>query len=251
MRRFFVTELGPDAEEAFIKTDELRHLKNVLRLKKGDEVTVFDGKGHEYVGTIGSIGKRFAWVELTEEKIIFITESPFNITLFQALIKSDGPELIVQKSIELGVSEIYFFTSERTVPELDEKRMKKKIKRLIASAVGAAKQCERAIIPDIKIIDFEEALGIAHIAKKEELKIAFYEGEKVKTLKHVVSAYKGVPCPAVSILIGPEGGFTEQEVGLARQAGFEMVGLGPRILRAGTAAIAAATLLQYEFGDMG
>ncbi|MBI5598275.1 MAG: 16S rRNA (uracil(1498)-N(3))-methyltransferase [Deltaproteobacteria bacterium] len=259
MRRFFAGDIpsrpagwpaGPagwkeDVQCAEVRGDEFRHLKNVLRLGPGDEVTLFNGRGLEFEGKIESIGRDFARVRI-ERETVCRRESPINVVLLQGLVKGGKPELIVQKAVELGVNGIIFYTAERAVPKFDKERAEKKAERLMKVAIGALKQCGRAMLPEIGFrAGFNEAVG----GWEDFLKIALYEGEKTRRIKDVLKA--GVRKDGIVIIVGPEGGLSDAEVAEARKRGFMPVSLGPRILRAETAAIAAMGILQYELGDMG
>ena len=243
-RRFFVEDIRPDRPYAEIRGEELRHLKGALRLSAGRNVVLFNGSGLEFEGTIESIGRDAARVRINGSRLCR-SESRLGITLLQGLIKGDRPELVVQKATELGVSGIVFFTASRTVPRPDAQGLLRKLQRLKRVAVEAAKQSGRCVLPRIDLTGFTEALRL----RDWELKVVFYEGEGVAGLRGVLG--QGRRPRSVAALVGPEGGFTEAEVEEAQGEGFRPVGLGPRILRAETAAISVVSILQYELGDMG
>lgn len=239
MRRFFVEEIGEGARSAVIGGEEFVHLKRVLRLKEGDEVAVFNGKGLELTGVITSIGRASARVEVTGISAVRM-ESPLNMVLLQGLLKGDKPEFIVQKAVELGVKEAVFYTTPRTVPLAG----KAKEKRLLKASIEAAKQCGRSTLPEIRIVDLKEALA----DHEGFLKIMLFEREGAVGLKEALK--NPLSKNGVALLVGPEGSLTDEEARYAERRGFVKASLGPRILRAETAALAALTIVQYELGDL-
>ncbi|MEE9614017.1 MAG: 16S rRNA (uracil(1498)-N(3))-methyltransferase [Thermodesulfobacteriota bacterium] len=243
MRRFFVQEIDADSTRAEIGGDEFHHLKDVLRLAPGAEVALFNGKGVELAGIVETVGKGSAVVKVSGRKEC-PSESPVAITLLQGFIKGDRPELIVQKATELGVREILFYTAPRTVPKLAGERLEKRLLRLKRVALEAVKQCGRGVVPVVGIKGFQEAVTGA----AGGLKVMLHNKGKVNDIKEVLGGYKG---GGVILLVGPEGGLTEDEAAGAVEVGFIPACFGPRTLRAETAAIAALSVVQYELGDMG
>ena len=244
MRRFFVDRLAGNEKIVLITGKELHHLKDVLRLKKGDRIVVFDGGGREFLGSIESVGKGEACITI-EKKIEVSRESPFEIILGQGIVKAEKMDLIIQKATELGVSRIIPFTTSRTVAKLTGQQVTKKNQRWQNIALEAAKQCGRSIIPKVgELKTFGEVLK----GWDKYTKIIPWEGEKENNLKAMLRPDKSSGCIA---LIGPEGGFSDSEVVEAQQAGFSPVTLGPRILRTETAAMSIVAIIQYELGDMG
>ena len=212
MKRFFVEDIEEGAQEARITGTEFAHLKKVLRLTAGSRVSLFNGRGLELQGAVDTIGRDFAMVRI-EGRVEARPESPVEVMLLQALLKGDRPEFIIQKAAELGASEVCFYTTARTVP----------------GAPATAR----------------EAGG-----RGAFLKLARWEGaSKAGGMKDVLRRADKVK--GVAVLVGPEGGLSEQDVKEAEKAGFSMVGIGPRILRAETAAVAALATVQYELGDLG
>ena len=246
MRRFFVEEITPEDGFVIIKGGEFVHLKLVLRLKKGDAASVFNGAGLELSGIVEAVERDFAKITAlrrTEHK----NEGPVRITLIQALIKGDKPELIIQKATELGVNAIFFYAAARSVVQIKDDRLV----RWRKVAIEAAKQCGRAIVPAIIMADdMKAALGrfVSENKGGGLVKLVFWEGAEKKGVKEVLKGAHG--CKSVAALIGPEGGFTEEEITAALSGGFVPVGLGPRILRSETAGIAAVAVIQYESGGM-
>ncbi|MBI1910780.1 MAG: 16S rRNA (uracil(1498)-N(3))-methyltransferase [Deltaproteobacteria bacterium] len=239
MRRFFAENLTLDSKLAFIINDEFIHLKKVLRLKIGDEVALFNGKGLEFYGRIDSIEKDSAVVaikEASESK----AESPVDLILLQGLLKGDKNEFVIQKATELGVKEICFFSSSRTIPVINDSSSK--IARWRKASIEAAKQCGRSVLPGVNLKTFKEAVE----SYSGSLKILFWENDRVGGLKTALIPNK----KKIVALVGPEGGLDETEVNEAKKNGFIQASLGPRILKAETAALSVLSILQYELGDL-
>ncbi len=224
---------------------EFRHLK-VLRLKEGERVILFNGKGLGVKAVIRSIGEAVAEFDI-EGADASRRESPLGIILISALTKGDKPDLIVQKATELGVSSIIFYPAGRSVPEVRGERLDKRLGRWNRIALGAVKQCGRYTLPVIKI---EPGFaGAMERAASAEVKLFFYEGGG-PPVGEVLEGRRAEGPKSMAILIGPEGGFTETEYGLAVSSGYKPCKLGPRILRAETAAIAAVAIAQNLLGDI-
>ena len=249
MRRFFVEGISRGDRSVCIRGDEFYHLSRVLRLKENTEVALFDGRGLELSGTIAALDDEQARIEVTgvsEQR----GESPLEITLLQAMTKGGKMDLIIQKGTEIGVASFRPFFSDRTVPKAgaDASAGAKRSARWRKIAVEAAKQCGRSVVPDIREpVPFEEVLaGI-----EDGLKLMPWEMEQEKGLRETIREEGRAGVEKAVILIGPEGGLTEENVATARQHGFIPVSLGPRILRTETAAIAALAIVQHCLGDMG
>ena len=245
MRYFFVESKALNKPFAAIEGSEVRHMKNVLRLKPGDKIRVFDGEGFEYDASI----HRF-FADRVEIKIMRkfpgTKESPVQIGVAQALLKERKMDRLLRHLCELGVTRWVPFISERSVPRPGEKRLSARAQRWNKIVQESCKQCRRSKLPGIsKTMTFEEVLEYGSAC---DLQIVFYENETA-TLKSFRSHH---PAPRdILLILGPEGGFSDQEIEKARAAGCVVAGLGPRILRAETAAIAACTLTQFLYGDMG
>lgn len=246
MRRFFVDDISAGAASVEIRGEEFIHLKKVLRLGPGSEVSIFNGRGLEFKGVIKKVGRSSALVSVSG-KILSTTESPVPITLIQGLVKATKPELVVQKSVELGLAGIVFYTAARSVV-VTKGRTEKKLERLKKVAVGAAKQCGRSVLPSLEIAG-SLAEAVSKDFPENTLKIILMERGPARGLKEVLSGKSGLM--DVAVLVGPEGGFTAEEAREARSRGFMPAALGPRVLRSETAALASAAIIQYELGDMG
>jgi 16S rRNA (uracil1498-N3)-methyltransferase len=244
MRRFFINNPAEISDIIIISKPEFSHIVNVLRYNKGDYVNLFDPQGFEYEAKIIFISKKQKKIEaVIESKKLAQSESDINITVAQALLKESAMDDIIRPLTELGINKWIPFIAKRSVPKIKDENIKKKQKRWEKLAIEAVKQTERGIIPEISaILSFKEVL---EIGKKGDLKIIFYEEEK-KPLNNVNLKIKDA-----FIIIGPEGGFSINEIKEAKNAGFETAGMGPRILKAPTAAISAVAIIQFLYGDMG
>ncbi len=247
MRRFFVEDITPDSRFADIRGEEFSHLRKVLRLKKGDEVIVFNGRGIELKGTIDSITGECAGIGITAV-VEVKTESLLDITLLQALLKGDKNELVIAKATELGVKSISFYSTKRTIKVFGDAKKDKRLERWKRVAIEAAKQCQRPIVPEVLLIkDFKEALEKHALLP---LRVFLYEGENTLSLGDALSTGKGDAIKNIAIVVGPEGGFSDEEVQEAAALGYVVAGMGPRRLKSETAAIAAVSILQHRAGDM-
>jgi len=243
--RIYFPRSPEPGESLELPADQLRYLRNVLRLKAGDALTLFDGRGFEYSAVITGLGGRRAQVRVTAKNHT-PEERAVKITLAQALPKGAKLEWIIQKATELGASEILPFTSARSIPKIIASRIEDKLGRWRKIAVEAAEQCGRFDVPEIPgILTFEKLLGRAAAGS---LKIIFWEAESERTLREILSDnVAGIQ--DVFVVIGPEGGFAPGEIDSARAAGFMTASLGKRVLRVETAALAVLAILQYTLGS--
>lgn len=218
------------------------HVLRVLRLKAGDPLVLFDGRGGEYPARLASAGRTGAVVETGEHRAIE-RESPLAITLLQGLARGEKMDLIVQKATELGVARIVPVALGRSVMRVaNEERADRKLAHWQAVAISACEQCGRNRLPVIDApMDLFAALAVAE-AGDVRLLLAL-QGEESLTTTAASAA-------SVALLIGPEGGFEEHEGAAALRHGFRAVRFGPRVLRTETAAIAAITALQVLAGDL-
>jgi len=244
MRSFFVEDINALDSIVRIAGREFTHLKKALRLKPGSEVSVFNGKGLKLSGKIESVGADNAIVAV-EGSSFNEGESALELTLIQGLLKGDKPELIIQKTTELGVKEVFFYSAPRTVPSLDEDKAADRVRRWRRVAIEAAKQCGRTVIPRINYVDFVSALE----GREEGLRIILWEGERARGIGDILSGHGN--SGSVALLVGPEGGFSSEYVDEAGKRGFIPASLGRRILRAETAAIAGVSIIQHRLGDLG
>lgn len=241
MPRVYVPSIPTDGPFLNITGEQARYVVSVLRLRQGDGVHLFDSSGKHFRAVITKAGRGRVEVEL-EGPIQPPEEPPLNITLLQGVLKGRKMDLVLQKATELGVGAIVPLVTERAVV-----RGTRRLERWRKIALEASRQCGRAVAPDVgKPRGFED-----YFSSDSALKgVIFWEeqGQGLKSLKDI-----SFPRLAKDIIVavGPEGGFTEHEVGLAQKKGLVPATLGPRILRAETAAITAVALVQYLGGGLG
>jgi 16S rRNA (uracil1498-N3)-methyltransferase len=219
---------------------ELRHLRDALRLGAGARVTLFDGEGGIFLAEVASIGRSAAELDVLGS-IESRAESQLSLALAVAIAKGAKLDWVVEKATELGASRLLPFTSERTIAERSDFAERLRRWRRIASA--AAAQCGRAVCPEIR--DVTTLAGVLGGGAEHDRRVLFWEEGRAP----VAEAPNGEVRSAL-VVTGPEGGFTSDEAALAEAAGFTLASLGPRILRAETAAVAAVTLAQYLWGDL-
>ena len=222
--------------------ERAHYLTSVLRCKKGDKLIIFDGEGTCFSTIIVRADKREMVAEVQEE-IACALESPLNITLVQGILKGEKMDLVVQKTTELGIKEIVPVITQRS--QLRETR---KVERWRKISEEASRQSGRSVVPCIhEVEDFRNTFSSNGLCFASH-GLIFYEEEGMK-LSEAVSCL--IPHPlSLFIFIGPEGGFTKEEVALAKEKGLLVTSLGKRILRSETAAISAVALVQYLLGDM-
>jgi len=245
MARFYVPQ--PRIENGMLRVegDEVKHIRKVLRLREGDGITVFDGLGKEFEGTIVEEG--LSSVVISVGKVYSSKgDSPVEVTLAQSLLKGEKMDYLVQKATELGVQVVVPFLSSRSVPLLDKSGRQKRHHRWERIAIEASKQCGRVVVP--KIESLQDYSGMLQRSSAATLRLILWEREG-KRLKEVLQTSK--EGRRVFFVVGPEGGFSDGEVEKARGAGFIPVTLGGRILRAETASLCFLSILQYEQGDIG
>jgi 16S rRNA (uracil1498-N3)-methyltransferase len=220
---------------------ELRHLRDVLRMGRGARIEVFDGEGGSFVAEVTAIGGSAADLTVLDATLRR-TESPLALTLAVAIAKGAKLDWVVEKATELGVSRIVPFTCERSIPERAEFASRGKRWRRIAAA--AAAQSGRTVSPPVDdVVTFPD---IVQRARRHDRSLLFWE-RGVDAL----GTRDGPDVRDVLVVTGPEGGFTEAEAADAQAGGFTICTLGPRILRAETAAVAAVALAQHGWGDLG
>ncbi len=243
MNQFFVEASQIQDKKVVITGKDVNHIKNVLRMKKGEEISVSNGiDGKEYRCIIDSILENEVLCDL-----VFIKEDgvelPSKVYLYQGLPKADKMELIIQKAVELGVYEVIPVATSRAVVKLDEKKSKSKIARWQAISEAAAKQSKRAIIPKVAgVLTLKEALKDC---QKANIKLIPYEmAEGMEKTKDIINALK--PGEDVAIFIGPEGGFEETEIENALANDVTPITLGKRILRTETAGFTILSWIMYQ-----
>lgn len=246
MRRFFVEKIIPGTEILSITGKEARHIVNVLRMKKGETLILMDGKGQLFESKIEALHYKEVKVKINK-RISPLPLSPIEISLAQALIKSYPMDYLIQKVTELGISSIHPFYSERAVIKVKPEHLKNKIDHWTGIIKSACKQCGRANLPVLNPpLKFKEL--IKNVQNKKILKILLWEDEDRADLKKLLRSLR--PLPHILAIVGPEGGFTPNEINLARESNFQIISLGNRVLRAETAAVSLISIIQYEWGDL-
>ena len=243
MPRFFVSSAELQGGFLVLTGENAAHAK-VLRLKNGDDVTVCDGCGADFRCTVSDVSaERISLVVRSEERSA--SEPAVFCSVYMAFPKADKLEHVIQKATELGAAEIVAFPSERCVSRPDEKSLSKKLERWQKIAASAAEQSGRGRIPQVLVLgSFEEALRRAAAC---DLPLFPYENEQQLSLR---SAVDNAEYKTVSIVTGPEGGFSSEEVRLAQQYQMKICTLGPRILRCETAPLCALTAVLYAAGAL-
>ena len=238
MRRFYAAPDQFDGKTIALGAEETRHLRDVLRLKRGDVVRVFDGDGHEFECEIVEIRKSGAALKLIGEVEPAAPESRLELTLAATVYKSDKLDLVIQKAVELGVSNFIPVISFRSEAKLRDAT--KRLDRWRKIALEATKQCERA--------------RVMHVAEPQPL--SDFLDQPNDDLKFLFSEIDGGSLPdrsdqdRITALVGPKGGWEDSEIDVVVARGFIPVKLGRRIMRAETAAISFAAVLQHRFGDL-
>ncbi|MDA8155760.1 MAG: 16S rRNA (uracil(1498)-N(3))-methyltransferase [Actinomycetota bacterium] len=234
--RLYYPDLLPDCQIE-LTGEDFNYLKNVLRAGTGSKVSLFDGKGNSAQAVITGVYPNRMTVRTESVSASVETESQLKTVLLQGMLKGQKMDLVVQKAVELGATEIIPVITVRA-----EVRETRKIDRWKKIAQEAAKQCGRTVTPEIS-----GPLAFKDCIKGFPAGVIFWEGGGYSLKKAGIHKTHA----ELAVAIGPEGGFTEDEVSLAKESGFCVCSLGPRILRAETAAIAALALVQYQFGDLG
>ncbi len=242
MPTFFVERRNIEGDTALLSGTEAGHMLRSLRLSVGDSFYAFDEEGNRYRMRILEATSRSLRAEVLETAP---PEPPpdVEITLLVGLPKADKMDFILEKATELGCSRVVPFRSSRTIPRLDGREARRKILRWERVALAAAKQCGSGRVPEIPgLVSFPEAIAIG---ARSAGRIVLYEGVGRFGLARALAEME--TADSVSLLIGPEGGFSEEEVREAESAGFVRTGLGQRILRVETAALAAVAMVTYHF----
>lgn len=241
MHQFFVEQHQIGKEYITITGPDVNHIRNVLRMKPGEQIRVSDQAGQDYFCAIAEVGEEFVQADILSRDERG-TELPSKLYLFQALPKGDRMETVIEKAVELGVYEIIPVAMKYCVVKLDEKKAASKVKRWQAIAESAAKQSKRSLIPKIHpVMSFREAVSYA---MQCDVRLVPYENERGMAGTKAALG-KLAPGKSVSIMIGPEGGFAEEEIEAVR-GDMDIISLGKRILRTDTAGICTMSLLMLE-----
>ena len=247
MPKFFVDKSNIYDQEIIIQDNNVNHIKNVLRLGLEDEILINDRQGNDYKCIIKAISNQCITAHI-KAKMPSQTEPHTQVILFQPLIKGEKMEWVLQKVVEIGVTKIITLSTDRCIVKIDTpKKMQSKVERWNKIAEAAAKQSGRGVVPQVEQpMTFKEA--VSYIKENNLTAIIPYENEKETGIKSVIQSN---PNQVYGILIGPEGGFTEEEIEYAVAHGIQPVTLGQRILRSETASIVTLTNIMYEMGEMG
>lgn len=242
MYRFFITPDQLEGPRIRITGEDVNHIKNVLRMKHGEEIRISDGTGRDYFCRIESIETEQVTAKIVREEQN-TTELPSRIVLFQGLPKGDKMEWIIQKTVELGVSEIVPVSCRRCVVKLDPKKEEGKLRRWNTISESAAKQSKRLIIPRVMpVMTLKEAIAYG---SSLDIRLIPYENENgMQNSGRLIKDC--VPGKSAGILIGPEGGFDGSEVEYARACGWNPISLGKRILRTETAGMMLLSVLMFR-----
>ncbi len=245
MNRFFYPNVVNEEEIITITGPDVSHIRQVLRLKEGDDIEVVDAEGMVSTCRLLHLEK-----DRVEAEILFSeaggSELPGEVLLFQGYPKSDKIEWVLQKAVELGVHAVTPVITDRTVVRLSPEKAEARIKRLQTIAESAAKQSKRAKIPEVcPLSGFSEALERAK--ESDVILIPYEKAEGIAKTKETIASIR--PGSSVSVFIGPEGGFTRDEIEEAERAGAVPITLGKRILRTETAAITILSLLMMQLSD--
>lgn len=245
-RRLFVPEVSGKGFEVVLSGPQKRYVCDVLRMGRGDSIVLFDGSGVEYLSTIIEATHRHVTLKI-QGKEPGRRESPVDIGIGIGLLKTNKMDLVVQKVSELGVKAIHPLATQRAVAALDPDRAEQRRGRWQTIAREASRQSGRAAVTEVHpLLSFDE---IVEQSLNADLSLLFTT-EATGLLEAIVERQAKRPS-RVLLLVGPEGGFSPEEEQTALEKGFLPVGMGPRILRAETAAIVAVSIVQYRFGDLG
>jgi len=246
MHRFIVNSQNIYGQTLEIKGEEARHITKVLRKKIGDQIAVFDGSGKEYLVEIKQMLNGSVIGAILQETEAD-TEPEIEVCLAQCLTKGTKMDFIVQKCTEIGVTEIMPVESMRTIVHWNSQKAQEKQERWQRIAQEAAKQSKRVKVPRVApVLPLTEILKLG---KGYDLSFMLWEGERDSCFKELIQQNR--QAKRIFVLIGPEGGFSAEEVDLARRAGIKPVSIGPRILRTETAGMVTLAMLLYALDSLG
>lgn len=237
MRRFYAPPENFHAQNVTLSEEETRHLRDVLRLRKGDEVSVFDGIGREFKCVIEAVEKKSSTLSLIEEVTPTSPESNLELTVAATVLPGDKYDLVIQKAVELGVVELIPLVTTRC--EVKLKDATKRLARWRRIAFEASKQCGRALLMKVsEPVEFAEL--IAKISPDDAVLFSERDGTSFETV---------TPSKKITAIFGPKGGWEDRELETAKSRSIKIITLSGRVLRAETAAIAISAILQHRFGD--
>ena len=239
MPRFYLADALQPGQNISLPENVIRHLQ-VLRVREGEEITLFNGNGHSYPTRLLSLAKRQAVAEVLSEQTAD-NESPLTISLIQAVSSGERMDFTLQKSVEMGVTEIFPVTSARSIVKLSGERAEKRQERWQEIVIAACEQCGRNRIPTVHpLLPLSQRLQ----------QLPQSDVRLLMGLHHPTSLKAIQPAPQrITLMIGPEGGWSPEEEAAAFQTGFQSILLGKRVLRTETAALAAIAAMQTLWGD--
>ena len=221
-----------------------RHLSSALRMKAGQQITLFNGQGGEYAAELTEVGKNKVSAKVVEYRDID-RESALKVHLAIGVSRGERMDLIVQKATELGATEITPLFTERTEVKLNGERLEKKVRHWQQIAISACEQCQRNQVPRINgPVTLDQWLSLSDQNTDEILKFVLHHRTEKRLSEHQ-------PVNSICLLVGPEGGLGEREITATIEKGFQPLALGPRVLRTETAPLAAISIMQSLWGDMG
>ncbi|MBN1364482.1 MAG: 16S rRNA (uracil(1498)-N(3))-methyltransferase [Syntrophaceae bacterium] len=245
--RIYSPETLENKKTCELGADNLKYLKQVMRLKHGDKIKIFDGFGHEFEAVIKSYSVEKVLIEL--EKIIPVANRAIRITLAQAIPKAKKMDTIVKTAAELGADLVIPFDASRSVVRITKEKSSSRVARWRKIATEAARSSHSSYITRVtKISSFADMLSLA---AKDALKLIFWEEESQKTIKDVLRDKAIFDVKDFFVVVGPEGGFSKDEIAKAKGTGLISVSLGKQILKVETAAAAIISIIQYEKGIFG
>lgn len=242
MHRFFVDYKISEKHVIIHDTNDVNHIKRALRVQIGEKLEICDSTGVEYIVEVIEMTEHVMCRVLKSSDVL--RESPVEIHLYQGLAKGNKMDTIVQKSVELGVNKIFPLLTKRSIVKLDAKSSKKKVERWQKISDEAAKQSKRAQLPVVEsVIDLSD---LHEWIASYDLVLVAYELEQSRQLKECLKGSH----KKIAVVIGPEGGFEEDEIHRLIEKGAISTSLGPRILRTETAGMMLLSIIQYELGDV-
>lgn len=246
MPRFFLETGQIDDDQVIISEYDSHHITKVLRLRVGDMIECVDPSSTVHLVRITKLGTRV--IGVVDGILEVSQESPLDLTLYQGLAKGDKMDYVIQKAVELGISKIVPFSSRYSVVKLEPKQVQNRLVRWQRIALEAAKQSGRTRLPEVtQPISFVELVqSVQENCNQDELTILAYEGEKEQSLDRLQNETY-----AISMIVGPEGGFAPEEVEELTAAGVHTITLGQRILRTETAGLVLLSIVGYKWGDLG
>lgn len=246
--RFYLAQSLETGQPLTLPAELFRHAIQVLRMKTGEPLILFNGEGGEYLAELREVSKRTATAEIMAFDPVD-RESGLQLTLVQSIIKPDKMDLTIQKCTELGISHIRPMISQRSVMRMGRDKLGKKCSHWQSIAINACEQSGRtripAILPPVPLDEY-----LTTLPENDETRLMLVPGDSpnIRSLQH--ASADTLHTRHFSLIIGPEGGFTDDEVALCIQQGITTLSLGPRVLRAETAAMTVCALLQNYFGDL-